>query len=568
MRRLLSFLLAILTTSVSISQSIGIGTVTPNGSAQLDVTSTTKGLLLPRMTAAQRIAIASPATGLLVYQTNTVVFPASGPGFYMYDGTAWKLLAKDEDIVPPGSTTTWTLSGNNQYSTPSGNVGIGDNTPAEKLDVLGNIRIANGSAGGKLRLVGGSSPFFASELNFEDQTGASLGKISSVAGILVLGTSGVPGHLALQPDGNILTANGSTLYINSTGNSNSTLRLTSPSPEIQFDVSGDEKAVLRASGSSINLGTVAGNTTGNVNFLIEGSTKMTVGYNGNIGVGTSALEEKFNVLGNAKIAGDAIINTPDGTLHFQNSSDDKAFVQLSGNNLRMGTYGPNTTGRIIFRSGGTDRMYIDESGNVAVGAVGTVSARLHVDGPMRVDGSGAGFTTTGFITASGKVTINEGSEAIKINGVNSAINFYNGTQKGFLWNTGNDMQLGTSVASGRIILTTAQLQVGTVTTTPTDYKVAIAGKMICEEVRVKLQSSSWPDYVFHKNYKLPTLNEVEKFIDEYKHLPNIPSAAEVERDGIAVGDMQKRLMEKVEELTLYVIELKKEIEALKSNSKK
>jgi hypothetical protein len=571
MKKIVFFLLMAATIqSINGQNNVGIGTATPNASAQLDVVSTNRGLLVPRMTATARIGIASPATGLLVYQTNTVIFPASSPGFYVYDGTAWKLLAKDEDIVPPGSSTTWTVSGSNQFSSLSGNVGIGDNTPAEKLDVLGNIRIANGSAGGRLRVIGGASPFFSSELNFEDQSGNSLSKITSIAGLLMLGSSGIPDHLALQPDGSIIAATGSSLYINSTGSTNSTVRLNGPSPEIQFDAANVEKARLQIAGNSISLGTVAGNTTGNVNFLIEGSTKMTVGYNGNIGVGTSALEEKFNVLGNAKIAGDAILNASDGTLHFQSSNDDKAFVQLSSGNLRMGTYSGNTNGRIIFRSGGTDRMYIDESGNVAVGAVSTVAARLHVDGPMRCDGSGAGFTTTGFVTTGGKLTVKQGGEAVHIEGVDPAINFFNasGLQRGFIWNTGNDMQLGTSLGTGKVILTTGQLQVGSVTTNPSDYKVAIAGKVICEELRVKLQTSGWPDYVFNKNYQLRPLDEVEKFIDQHKHLPNIPSAAEVEKDGIAVGDMQKRLMEKVEELTLYVIELKKQIDELKATPKK
>jgi hypothetical protein len=60
---------------------------------------------------------------------------------------------------------------------------------------------------------------------------------------------------------------------------------------------------------------------------------------------------------------------------------------------------------------------------------------------------------------------------------------------------------------------------------------------------------------------------VEKFIAANKHLPNIPSAVEVEKNGIEVGDMQKRMMEKIEELTLYVIELEKQVNELKGKSK-
>ncbi|MEP7144760.1 MAG: hypothetical protein ABI707_17890, partial [Ferruginibacter sp.] len=70
--------------------------------------------------------------------------------------------------------------------------------------------------------------------------------------------------------------------------------------------------------------------------------------------------------------------------------------------------------------------------------------------------------------------------------------------------------------------------------------------------------------VFDDKYKLNSLDEVEKFILQNKHLPNIPSAKEVEEKGLHVGDVQKRMMEKIEELTLYIIEMKKEIAALKS----
>ena len=89
------------------------------------------------------------------------------------------------------------------------------------------------------------------------------------------------------------------------------------------------------------------------------------------------------------------------------------------------------------------------------------------------------------------------------------------------------------------------------------YKLSIDGKMACEEVLVEL-SGDWPDYVFGDEYKLMPLNVVETFIKNEGHLPNIPTAKEVEKNGLEVGDMQRKLMEKVEELTLYIIELDKQ----------
>lgn len=100
-------------------------------------------------------------------------------------------------------------------------------------------------------------------------------------------------------------------------------------------------------------------------------------------------------------------------------------------------------------------------------------------------------------------------------------------------------------------------------TIPTGYKLAVAGKVIAEEVKVQLQAN-WPDYVFTDTYVLPSLSEVEKYILENGHLENIPSAKEVEEDGISVGEMNAKLLEKVEELTLYIIEQEKRIEKLEA----
>ncbi|WP_272151286.1 hypothetical protein [Tenacibaculum aiptasiae] len=102
------------------------------------------------------------------------------------------------------------------------------------------------------------------------------------------------------------------------------------------------------------------------------------------------------------------------------------------------------------------------------------------------------------------------------------------------------------------------------TTIPSSYKLAIAGKTITEEVKVQLQTN-WPDYVFSKEYELPTLKEIERHIEEKGHLPNIPSASEVkENKGIELGKMNAKLLQKIEELTLYTIQQEKEIETLKN----
>lgn len=107
--------------------------------------------------------------------------------------------------------------------------------------------------------------------------------------------------------------------------------------------------------------------------------------------------------------------------------------------------------------------------------------------------------------------------------------------------------------------------VGIGTSSPT-CALTVIGTISAKEVHVT--ANGFPDYVFAKDYKLAKLSDVEKYIDENKHLPGIPSAAEVEKNGLGLAEIAKKQMEKIEELTLYMIELKKENEALKQRIEK
>ena len=110
------------------------------------------------------------------------------------------------------------------------------------------------------------------------------------------------------------------------------------------------------------------------------------------------------------------------------------------------------------------------------------------------------------------------------------------------------------------------VSIGT-TTVPSGYKLAVAGKAIMEEIKVEL-NTNWPDYVFSDDYQLTSLSQLETYVEENKHLPGIPSQKEVQEEGILLGEMQGKLLEKIEELTLYMIELKNENEALKARMEK
>ncbi len=105
------------------------------------------------------------------------------------------------------------------------------------------------------------------------------------------------------------------------------------------------------------------------------------------------------------------------------------------------------------------------------------------------------------------------------------------------------------------------------TALPGGYRLYVNGGILTTKVKVaNYCASSWADYVFEDKYELLPLSEVEAFIKANKHLPNIPSGAEIEKEGLDLAAMQSRQMEKIEELMLYMIEMKKEVEALKKEN--
>ncbi|BFP41769.1 hypothetical protein FGF1_26140 [Flavobacteriaceae bacterium GF1] len=113
------------------------------------------------------------------------------------------------------------------------------------------------------------------------------------------------------------------------------------------------------------------------------------------------------------------------------------------------------------------------------------------------------------------------------------------------------------------ILGNGNIGIGTVN--PNGWKLAVNGNIRAKEIKVE---TGWSDFVFHDDYILPTLQEVEKHIEEKGHLKDIPSAKEVAENGIFLGEMDSKLLQKIEELTLYTIQQEKKIKKLQEENQK
>ncbi|WP_420603227.1 DUF2341 domain-containing protein [Flagellimonas sp.] len=230
---------------------------------------------------------------------------------------------------------------------------------------------------------------------------------------------------------------------------------------------------------------------------------------------------------------------------------------------------PPSTPTNLSSVGNTDTT-ADLSWNLATDNIGVTGYKIFKDGTLeatlgnvttyQVTGLAAS-TTYGFMVTALDAAGNESAPSSTIS-VTTDSSSGGGGSGGSVWSESN------SVASYA-----GDVAIGT-NSVPAGYKMAIDGKLITEEVKVQL-SGNWPDYVFKEGYDLPTLEEIQKYIKEKGRLPNIPSAKEVEANGVDLGEMDKLLLEKIEQLILFTIkqqqllqEQQKEIEHLSTQNEK
>lgn len=176
-----------------------------------------------------------------------------------------------------------------------------------------------------------------------------------------------------------------------------------------------------------------------------------------------------------------------------------------------------------------------------------------------------GLGDCGLFQITNASNLGEAVEA-RTNGGGDAVQAVNtGTGRAGLFQIDNAANTNTALycltnGTGLALRTQGKVGIGTATV-PSGVLMAVNGKVLCEELEVQL-SQDWPDYVFDEDYQLMPLSQVEEHVKEKGHLPGVPSAAEVKSKGLAVGEMQARLLEKIEELTLHMIEQNKRLDEI------
>lgn len=230
-------------------------------------------------------------------------------------------------------------------------------------------------------------------------------------------------------------------------------------------------------------------------------------------------------------AGDGLYGTDWGS---------ERFTVLPGGNVGIGT--------------GNPQAVLDIGKPLGSGELGSVLARLN-EGSWQ--GSGTFIGVRGYDTqpSGGNTHDNVKSFAIEHSFyglTNSSINFLRGialTGGSITFNTDNNTEKMRILGNGNVAIGTTDAK---------GYKLAINGSAIAASMTVKLYGN-WGDYVFKKNYHLAALSEVKMYVEKNHHLPEMPSAIEIQEKGINLGEMNKLLVKKVEELTLYLIEKDKEL---------
>jgi hypothetical protein len=480
----------------------------------------------------------------------------------------------------------WSTNGSNTYSTnSSNNIGIGTGnsvTSPFKLEVVGSgqlIRNTTSTGYTTLRLYNNlNSAMNALEIDYAGSgfgsstllSGGITGEAGSIATNgafpLMFGTSNVARmtilangsigigtnnpNYKLEVAGNVVNSTPSNGYIGLTGDlpgysNNVYPTLKTSYTNLYFSANGKYSAYIGGTDAVFGLNDAA--ATAKVLLNSNGNSYLN---GGKLGIGIATPLEKLHVEGNIYIGtnqmqflssnggNNRIHSATTGSWTFKSRFDDMV--------LDAGESAGNER-KIFFRTAGSDRMMINSDGNVGLGTI-TPQEKLHVEGNVYIGTNQMQFLSSNggnnriHSATTGSWTFKSRFDDMVLDAGESA---------------GNERKIFFKTAGSDRMIINSDGNIGIGTTSP-DQKLTVKGIVHTQEVRVDLTGAVTPDYVFEPDYNLTSLSEIETYVKENKHLPEVPSAKQMEEEGLNLKEMNLLLLKKVEELTLYVIDLKNE----------
>ena len=306
-------------------------------------------------------------------------------------------------------------------------------------------------------------------------------------------------------------------------------------PTERLEISGNLKVTGALFGDQLTVRQFTVTEVGTANNTFTVGQKLIA--NGVVGIGTNSPSEKLDVIGNIKSSADMIAINVRADKGLFKSLESEGNLTINGN-IGIGiapgsdrlTVGGNayvngllTTETLIVKQKLDLKGTLSLAGPLGVG-IADPQAMLHVNGDGIFEGN----------LKANKITVNE----IEIAGATSPDN------------------TPTSVSFGDNLFVNGSVGIGT--TKIDGYRLSVDGKIRAGDDIKVYSSTEWSDFVFKKNYHLKSLPEVEQYIKKHGHLSEIPSAKEVSSNGVELVKMDAKLLQKIEELTLYMIEMKKE----------
>jgi trimeric autotransporter adhesin len=429
----------------------------------------------------------------------------------------------------------------------TGNVGIATINPTQKLHVNGGIKLGNTSlaSDGSLRFTGS---------DFEGYVGGSWKSLTTTSGGGNWALNGTntyntnSGHVGIgtsTPE----NADGWDKALNVHGTNHSKIIATTTVGSVHTGIWSHAYGFFGATGGGI-AGTVSNS---NFSLITNGTCRMTILSTGLVGIGTNTPSGKLDVNGLSIFSNPAGTNynenmrLPAATSGYSSIALGTAAGSVSGTGIGQWTilkYPAANNHAFSIRYNTSDFLTILSGGSVGIGT-NTPTQSMEVKGNLAL-GNAVNGTRWVFESRSWA-----GGDYLFIAG--------DKTDGTYDWSK----QVSIERATGKVAIGPNNM------TTPGNYRLYVKDGILAEKVRVAIANSSdWADYVFAPEYRLRTLPEVELYIKKNKHLPDVPSAEQVAKEGVDMAQMDALLLQKIEELTLYVIEQNKRIEQLEAENKR